>query len=183
MKRIAEALNAAGVTWAVGGSMLLKWHGLSERANDLDLVVAEEDAERAHEALLAIGTGERGTAKEPYRTRYFYVHEADGTSIDVMGGFRIAHESGVYEFPFGEASISGREPVPLCALEDWYVLYQLMAGKADKLAAMETHFALKGVARPELLRQALERELPDRVRVKVEGLLSDGVLLTKFKQY
>lgn len=170
MKRIVEVLDAEGVVWAVGGSMLLKWHGLSERANDLDLIVREEDTVRAHEALLAIGTGERGQAKEPYRTRHFYVHEADGTSIDVIGGFRIVHESGVYEYPFGQDSISGREPVPLCALEDWYVLYQLMAGKEEKLAAMEAYFAKHGIARPDLLRHALERELPIRVRVRVESL-------------
>ena len=42
---IARALNQSGVTWAVGGSLLLYFKGKTGVFRDIDLMVCETDVE------------------------------------------------------------------------------------------------------------------------------------------
>ena len=56
LARIAAALNGAGITYAVGASLLLYLRGLADGFNDIDLSVLEEDAERAIGILQRLGT-------------------------------------------------------------------------------------------------------------------------------
>ena len=44
LARIAAALNGAGITYAVGASLLLFLRGIAQGFNDIDLSVLEEDA-------------------------------------------------------------------------------------------------------------------------------------------
>src|SRR3954453_7020161 len=60
LKRSAAALRDANVPFALGGSLAAWARGGPESCNDLDLVVREQDAERALETLVAAGLrGER----------------------------------------------------------------------------------------------------------------------------
>ena len=43
---IARALNQSGVTWAVGGSLLLYFKGKTGVFRDIDLIVCETDVEK-----------------------------------------------------------------------------------------------------------------------------------------
>ena len=43
---IARALNQSGVTWAVGGSLLLYFKGKTCVFSDIDLMVCETDVEK-----------------------------------------------------------------------------------------------------------------------------------------
>ena len=53
--KIAEAMNKAGVRYAIGGSALLVLKGIDFSFNDLDLMVHEEDVEKAKEVLRGLG--------------------------------------------------------------------------------------------------------------------------------
>src|SRR2546423_13291167 len=55
MKRAAAALRDAGVEFALAGSLASWARGGPESTHDLDFVIREHDAERAGEALAAVG--------------------------------------------------------------------------------------------------------------------------------
>ena len=44
---IASKLNAAGIVWDVGASLLLYLHGITDEFHDIDLMVRQEDADDA----------------------------------------------------------------------------------------------------------------------------------------
>ena len=52
---IARALNQSGVTWAVGGSLLLYFKGKTGVFRDIDLMVCETDVEKLKQAMLPQG--------------------------------------------------------------------------------------------------------------------------------
>ncbi len=62
-------------------------------------------------------------------------------------------------------------PVPFAALEDWYVVYQLIPGKEHKALRIEEYFLQSGIQKPHLLTRALEGSLPEVVRRKISALL------------
>lgn len=174
--KIALAFESEEIIWGVGGSRLLLAHGIASASRDLDLLVTEGTAERAKELLQSIGTGVAGLPKAPFCSRTFMQFTVDGTETDLIAGYRISHEAGVYEQQFSAESVTGSlvlggAHVPLTALEDWYVTYQLYPAKAQKAEQIEAYFTKNGVSRPDLLRQALQGELPERVRVRIERLL------------
>ncbi len=54
LSKIAEELNARGVTWAVGASLLLYFKGIVTAFNDIDLMISEEDYEAAKEIRIPL---------------------------------------------------------------------------------------------------------------------------------
>lgn len=157
---------------------MLKQHGLVEQVGDFDVLVTLEDAARSHELLLALGTGGPGETKHPYWTKHFYTYVIEGVEIDVMAGFAIDHEAGIYHFPFAADHVVARvqvggEQVPLTALEDWYVLYDLM-GRTAKAELLESHLRTQGLQHPQLLEKALQQSLPPALQQRVQEVLSKG---------
>jgi hypothetical protein len=55
MGRAVDAVEAAGVPYLVGGGIAASVHGRPRWSNDVDLIVAPDDADRALEALAAAG--------------------------------------------------------------------------------------------------------------------------------
>ena len=47
LKKIAHRFHAAQIEWALGASMMLYFKGLSPAFHDIDLMVSEQDVERA----------------------------------------------------------------------------------------------------------------------------------------
>ena len=71
LKRIALLLNQEGIVWELGGSLMLKQKGLVEVANDIDLLIAESDVERAHELLSTLRSGSKRRCEGPELQRVF----------------------------------------------------------------------------------------------------------------
>ncbi|WP_141336741.1 nucleotidyltransferase family protein [Paenibacillus sp. tmac-D7] len=181
LNRIAGVLNEHRIEWGLGGSSLLAVCGLDERPNDIDLLVAANDAERAHELLRQQGSFAAFAPKEPFCTTYFYHYTICGAEVDVMGLFGIRHESGTYRLDWrrneDDRSISHPEvssPIPLTPLEEWFVVYLLIPGKSPKADRIEQHWLQEGRLRPHRLRQALSRELPMPVRERIARVLDRG---------
>lgn len=179
LNRVAGVLNEHRIEWGLGGSSLLAVYGLAERPNDIDLLVASNDAGRAHDLLRQQGSCEALAPKEPYCTAYFYHYTIGGTDVDLIGLFGIRHESGTYRLDWrrneDDARISLPEvshPIPLTPLEEWFVLYLLIPGKSCKSDLIERHWLQDGGLRPHLLRQALARELPAPVRGRIVRVLN-----------
>ncbi|SDD16390.1 hypothetical protein SAMN02799630_02288 [Paenibacillus sp. UNCCL117] len=185
LRLIASRLHSAKVEWALGGSALLALYDLADQVNDLDLLVAAEDAERAHDALKPLGAFTAMEPREPFCTAYYARCSINGTGVDMMSLFGIRHEQGVYRLDWHaeEADETFRLPdgdsgaatdIPLSALEDWYVLYSLIPGRMAKAERIARYWTRHGGPARHRLQQALARELPDFLRDRVLQLLQDA---------
>ncbi|MGN1390337.1 MAG: nucleotidyltransferase domain-containing protein, partial [Bulleidia sp.] len=72
LAKIASKLNAAGIEWDVGASLLLYLHGIADEFHDIDLMVKQEDADSAAEILDQLGTRSAPKTPDPkYHTKRF----------------------------------------------------------------------------------------------------------------
>lgn len=172
LNEIVAEIGERKLTWGVGGSLLLNFHGLIQHPNDIDLLVKEEDASELNKVLSSIGTSKEANPFSPFRTVHFSKFKIGKVDIDSMGGFAIEHDEGVYRLQFDEDSVVGSfAGIPLSSLEDWYVLYSLIPNKQEKAELIEGYFKKNGVQHPWLLEKALSEPLPFTIREKVKSLL------------
>ena len=176
LSRVGRALNDAGVRWGVGASRMLQQYTLLSDPRDMDILVPLEDAEMAATVLHGLGEPLPVGHSALFATKFFRRFRVGETDVDLLAGFRINHASGRYEYVFDEASIAERREiegvlVPFAALEDWYVLYQLMPDKASKADLIEAHLIENGVRSRTLLERALRGDLPSAVRARIEETL------------
>lgn len=175
---MGEKLNNSNIVWGVGASILLNQYGLIDKPNDIDIFVDIKDIERADEILKSIGEKKKWEKTAEYSTKYFYEYIIDGIDIDVMAGFAVNHNSGVFEYVFDYNSISQFKVIngvniPFTSLEDWYVIYQLIPNREPKVKMIEKYLLSNGIKKPLLLERALEGSLPVEVRKKIENMLSE----------
>lgn len=174
---IAEKLNEEKVLWGVGASILLNHYGLVDKPNDIDILVALKDIEKADKILSSIGVKKDREKAATYATKYFYEYSIEGFDVDVMSGLTINHEEGAFQLTFDESSIVGTKEingvkVPLSSLEDWYVIYQLIPNREVKVKLVEEYLINNGVENPSLLERTLLLELPESVRENVLRMLN-----------
>lgn len=131
--KIAHALNAKGVRWAIGGSSLLYLKGITFSFNDLDLVVVEEDVEKAREALSEIG--EYHPSNHKASSKIFEEFTIDGLDVDVISGFIINAYGKDYDCSFKNENVEHMEldgeDLILDSLDAWYEIYNLQ-GRIEK---------------------------------------------------
>lgn len=174
---VSRIINKENYLWCIGGSFLLHYHNLVDKVRDIDILANEEEGLSLHNLLLPLGEYLPLPPKEPYLTKYFFHHKIRDTEIDIIGGFSIKHNQGIYDFILDGDSISTHRciegiKIPLSNLEDWYILYQLIPGREDKVNLIEKHFLKNGIEKPQILQKALTRELPYIVRKRIERLIS-----------
>lgn len=144
LQAIAKRLNAAHVTWAVGGSMLLYFKGIVPEFHDIDVMVKTEDAETVRELLSQLGTLEAPKPSAKFRSKAFYELTIDGVDVDVMAGFVIVkdgteHDCSLHEDEIAEHIRIGDETVPLHSLAAWRSNYGLM-DKPEKVRFIDEKF-------------------------------------------
>ncbi|MDL4843055.1 nucleotidyltransferase domain-containing protein [Aquibacillus rhizosphaerae] len=174
---IVDRLKHMNITWAVGGSLLLSFYEIIDKPNDIDILVDETNVTKLNEILSSIGEPKNAFSFYPFRTIDFSKYRINGIDIDVMGGFTIQHDEGIYKLSLQkEANITHKDIngmiVPLCTLEDWYILYWLIPYKQEKALLIEDFLRANGVVYPQLLEEALQQSLPIEVKKRVEKLLS-----------
>jgi hypothetical protein len=174
---IARALNQAGAHWGVGASVLLYYCGLVDEPRDIDILTSEHDVETVAATVSRLGLEKSGEPGDLYSTSHFLEYVVNGTEVDVMAGLAINHTGGTYVLPFSDSSITMRRNVggvtiPFTSLEDWYVLYQLIPGREEKVKLIEDSMLKSGIADPALLDRALACELPLHVRARIERLMA-----------
>ncbi len=184
---IAKTLNKTKVQWAIGASLMLQCYEIVDQAHDIDIVIAESDIECALDAIKSIATPLPTTQKDEYLSRYFRPFSINGVDLDIMSGFKIKHSAGVYHFPFNTTNITktialdGIE-IPFSSLEDWYIAYLLMPGRAAKVKLIEAYFKREGIQYPQLLENALKQVLPADVRAKIIKLLGPDFSIQEVPQ-
>ena len=113
LKRIAQRLNEAHVQWALGASMLLYFKGITSAFHDIDLMVADHDAECVHTILLEMGEL-RPSDPVPnpmYRTKSFMEFLIGSIEVDVMAGFAIVYEGTAYDCSLREEQMVEKMPL------------------------------------------------------------------------
>lgn len=172
---IAEKLNKTKATWGIGGSLLLFQHGIVDAVNDLDIIVENASVETVVSELRNIGQEREVHPLPPFQTTYYHEFKVKDLSMDIMGEFKIEHEEGVFVLPFTENSIENYKlsgvDVPFCHLEDWYILYQLIPGREEKVKKIEQYFIESDSRNEDALRKALKGNLPERVRNRIQNIL------------
>lgn len=143
LKQIARAFREEKICWAVGGSLLLYFKGITRTVHDIDLMVWEPDIEKARRLLLTMGTLCPPRPQGSYRTRHFLEFVLGGVEVDVMAGFVILKEDQVWDCSLQPEQISeylplGEEVIPLQELSLWKKYYTLMDRK-EKVKLLEEH--------------------------------------------
>ena len=143
--KIAERFQEAGVTWALGVSMLLCFKHISAEYHDIDLMVAESDADRVREILRKMGTIQPPNPSPSYRTKVFLDFVIDSVDVDVMAGFSIMRAGMPYDCPLKKEQIVEwvlleGEKIPLQFPFLWSRYYRLM-GREEKAAIIEKAMA------------------------------------------
>lgn len=174
---IGEKLNEEKIVWGVGASILLNYHRLIDKPNDIDILVDLKDIEKADKILKSIGEKKFWEKTDTYSTQYFYEYVVNAFDIDVMAGLSINYDNGIFKYIFDQSSISDIKKIngvniPLTSLEDWYVIYQLIPNRQAKVKMIEKYLLANGIKKPALLERLLRGNLPIEVRDKVERILN-----------
>ncbi|MGI6509810.1 MAG: hypothetical protein ACOX1L_04430 [Erysipelotrichaceae bacterium] len=139
---IAKEFDKSDITWAIGASSMLYLRNIVEEFNDLDLMIKKEDALKAKEILLKMGTLKESVSGS-YATEYFYEFVIADVEVDVMAGFKIVKDDIIYDCSLKEEDIKetvliNGTAVPLDSLENWLRYYRLME-RDEKVLLIENH--------------------------------------------
>jgi hypothetical protein len=150
--KIAKKLNKADITWALGGSVMLKLRGLPVKPNDIDLLVSLEDVEKADRVI-----------KNLCQSRQNNSHKKG--------------EKKIFKYRFNETSIvknikHNDAKIPLSSIEDWYVLYNLMPGKQNKVQLIEKYFKENGIQYPDILKGYQKENISTKLNHKINSVLN-----------
>ena len=138
LKTIARALNERDITWALGASMLLYFKGSVPEFHDIDLMVADEDADAAQTVLSSLGTLQPAKPNTKYKTKRFREYVIDGVDVDVMVGFAIVDGEETVDCSLKKEQIVEQinldgEQIPLQSPMLWCTYYERM-GRHEKAA-------------------------------------------------
>ena len=140
LSKMAAEFNRMNLIWAVGGSLLLYLKGYTDHFNDIDIMVAETDAEKMEGMLKSMGSIQP-TVKGSFETRYYRKFIVDSTEVDMVGGFAIVNSGHVYNCDLEKSQIAQyielyEQRIPLHSIELWRKYYALM-GRDDKAAMID----------------------------------------------
>ena len=180
LAKIAEALNSSGILWGVGASVLLYQYHIVESPSDIDIIVSLEDIAKADAVLLQMGRKLPPKDSEIYLTDYFYEYTVDGVNVELMAGFKIVlpEGKGIFESPFDEQSVPhhfqiNKTTIPFATREDWYVLYQLMPGREEKVNKVADYLEKHSIQYPSLIERMIHNQtLPQNIKLHLKKLLT-----------
>ncbi len=145
LEKLANLFNKNNITWAIGGSVLLYFKGITNHFNDLDVLIHEKDIDKVQillreEVLLApIDNGS-------YQSTAFMQYIIDGVDIDIIAGFSIMNDKQRYYFPLLtnedlETYKLNETIVYLDKLSAWSNYYALMQ-RMDKHKLIEAYLSM-----------------------------------------
>lgn len=173
---VGEQLNKTEILWGIGASIVLNQYGLISNPKDIDILVDVRNIKKADEILQILGKKKPTEETSVYSTKYFYEYVVNSVDVDVMAGFAINYNENTYEYSFDSESITNVKringiDIPLTSLEDWYILYQLIPNKESKVDLIEKYLLCNGIKETNLIKRALSKDLPIKVRERVQLLL------------
>lgn len=175
--KITKLLSENEVLWAIGGSILLRLSQVTQEADRIDVIISPEEIAKVDALLTPLGEKHTRVPSPHYATRFFCEYTIDGQQVHVMSGLTLHYKGFLYAYPFEKTSIVSMLPledifVPCTALEDWYVLYQMMPWREERVKALEMYFRSKGPAHAERFAVLRRQPLPPAVFVNITRFLS-----------
>lgn len=170
LEKVVACLQHEQIHFGIGGSLLLHHHRLPVTPRDIDLVVALADADRAVLLLSEMGTVVEQDETSLYATEVFQEFMIEGIDLDLMSGLQVRHDEGIFVYPFAEQTIN-ETGLSFMSLVDWYVIYQLIPGREQKVTMIEDVFTKQEVDR-ERLEQLRRLNLPQDVSNRIDQWLN-----------
>lgn len=166
--RIAALLSQYSVLWAVGGATMLRLRGVIPKSKHITILVSAQDAPTVHTVFTQIGQAHTRELSPNYASRFFCRYTIEGEEMQVISGMMLHYKGFLFTYPFDRNAITRMCPVddvfvPLTAIEDWYVLYQMMPGREQSIDAIEHYFAENGLVNPERFEVMRRNALPPAV--------------------
>ena len=140
--KIAQTFNREKITWNLGSSGMLFLRGIVHQFNDLDLMIAIEDIEKAAIILDAFGDRLPPRSTQKYQTKHFIEYVIDGVDVDLMAEFVILKDQQSYTFEIHKGDVFdwmmlGFETIYLASIKEWKYYYHLME-RHDKISILES---------------------------------------------
>jgi hypothetical protein len=162
---VCNEFNKSNIKYAVAFSFVLKHYGLTDKVNDIDIIIDPADLSAAKKIMERIAKPSNEIIISDQFDSYLIQYKISKIKIELMSDIKIKFGRGTYRMIFDEKSIQKRiniegVTVPLLALEELYVMYLLLKGKEEKADRIETHFKQKGLKDKDLLMRAISQELP-----------------------
>ena len=137
MKKIIELLakefNIRNLTWAIGGSFLLKRYGINIDFDELDIMVSEDSVEEMNKVMNDIALKLEVVNNENYQTDNYSCYQMENHTINIICNLKCDFEdSFTYSFDkedINSIEISNNEKIYFSHLLDWYVIYQEINNK------------------------------------------------------
>jgi len=132
MKKIIESLakefNERNLTWAIGGSFLLKRYGINDGFDQLDIMVSEDSIDEIKGVMNDIAEKLGVVNNESFQTDHFSSYKIQNQTINIICNIKCNFkESFTYSFDKEDIStqyISNNVKIYFSDLLDWYVIYQ-----------------------------------------------------------
>ena len=175
---ISDGLNQIGCAWGIGGSILLKYHGLIEKPNDIDILINSKDCEKVIEFMNTIGNKVELYSKDPFKTENFFGYNVDGVMVEFMGNFKINLQGNkIYEFILDDKSIVDNliledSKINFTSLEDWFVAYLAMNDPKKRVPLIKEYFKHNGLKHKDLLQRNLEKNLSEDINLSIKEILA-----------
>jgi hypothetical protein len=170
---VTQKLSEANIKYGIGGSLLLYSYGLVSTCHDIDLLFIDEDYEKV-KSLFALYIYHEKKEQHPlYKTSHMLKLKINGIDIDMMFDFKITFDkySFVYQFQTNKRFIEGAL-LDFSFLEDWYLIYQLIPGRKEKVKWIEDYYLTSkkiDINRFQLLGKSI---IPDEIRSRMSSLLA-----------
>lgn len=175
LKIIAQCFESEHITYGLGGSGVLVAYDILETMHDIDIVVALEDIEKAKKIMDILGVLKESGKNCLVEREYGYVYDMNGVKVEIMSNMHLKHSQGLYSVPFNKNRVTYRMSIddlmiPVMALEDWYVIYQLI-GRQDRIDQIEAYFLENGITHGSYLINAIKANIPRQLKVDIVKMM------------
>lgn len=172
---LLKTLNTHQISWALGGSTLLKLRGIDCVPHDIDIMIHETDFEKGCK-LLAQFCIEREVQESKYfKTKHYRKFNLNGVEIDCMSGMNIDVSQSLFEYTFDHKEydiLYKDEWVPLCYVEDWYVLYHVMPNRLSKVKIIEDYFRKHSINK-QRMEYLINLNIPIEIKQRIESFMEN----------
>lgn len=168
-------LNEEKIAYGLGGSSMLYFHQLVLEPRDLDVVVAVSDFQHLVDVFEKLGTVIYEEDSGDYRTEKFATIKFKSIEVDVMAGFKVEHDKGVFEFIFDPKKLHKGKlkdlTVYLTKLEDWLVAYSVFNDPKNRVPLIREALIRQGKWDKERLNLYKKGNIPKRVEDLIDEML------------
>lgn len=176
IKEWFSLLNQRQIRYGLGGSWMLKEHGIPIEPKDIDLFIHMSDLNKCLDLIEPYQLEKANNPDSLFKSEYFTTLQFESMSIDIIGGFAYLHDQGLYKALFDELSIVSEFIVddiciPLMSLEEWYVIYCVM-GRSKQCKLIEHHWLSHDINDPILLKRQLACSLDEHTLIQIKTILN-----------